>query len=84
MSDDNTVKLSDHKTKPVPEVVETLEALLEKAKAGELRGLAYASVFKGGDIMTSHVGWFDSVCKLIGHISYLNHTIMDRYFHDRD
>lgn len=37
-----------------PEIVETLERLLEEAKSGELRGIAYASC-KVGDVTAT--GW---------------------------
>ena len=40
---------------PVPEVVEMLEELLERAKAGDVRALAYATV--DGDLGTTN-SWF--------------------------
>lgn len=39
---------------PLPELVETLEGLLEDARAGRLHGLAYCTVREGGEIGT---GW---------------------------
>lgn len=39
---------------PNPDMVETLEGLLEQAKSGELRGIAYATI-RTGDV--TGTGW---------------------------
>ena len=40
---------------PVPEIVEILEILLERAKSGEIQGLAYAASHAMGDGFSN--GW---------------------------
>lgn len=46
------VSLEEARRAPVEEVVEDIELLLERAKAGEVRGFACAAVLPGGSTLT--------------------------------
>ena len=45
------LKLSVVRAEPLPSVVEAIEALLERAKAGEVRGFAYVFATPDGIVM---------------------------------
>lgn len=61
---------------PVPEVVETLERLLERARSGELREVAIASREIGRSIATAHIGETDDLWRLLGALRLLEHRII--------
>jgi hypothetical protein len=49
------VDLSLLRSQPAPEVVAELEGLLERAQAGELRGIAVVASCSGGALATTYV-----------------------------
>lgn len=70
------VRDEDDTPKAIPEVVERLEDLLERAKAGELVGFAYSTQLRGGAWST---GWTAEVGPaLLGSIEYLGHRLKNR------
>jgi len=69
------IKLSEKK--PVPDVIEFIEGLLEQAKSGDLVGIAIIGVMSDG---CSGNGWNsieENVMKVLGEISVLQRDIMD-------
>jgi hypothetical protein len=60
---------------PVPEVVETIERILEMARAGEIKGIGYCLEHADSSVsadLKGEVGY-----KLLGKTIYLQHWIMD-------
>lgn len=69
--------------KPNPDIIASLERLLEQAKAGDLIGLAYATV-RTNDVSAS--GWDGMSCRnsLGMAISYLQHRYVVACMENRD
>lgn len=55
MSDGSIISLADRRLEPVPDVVEALEHILERARRGEVRGLAIAATVPSGRWSTAYV-----------------------------
>ena len=61
-------------TEAVPDIVETLESLLERAKSGEIQAFAYAVARRRGDGLSN--GWDgnggtrDDLAAAIAHLNY--------------
>lgn len=76
---DNVVKLKPDETLPDEadsEIISKLEELLEMAKSGELRGVAYATVRRNNILGTGWIGTAGTRHPLSGAIGMLN----TRYF----
>lgn len=74
--------IPNHFGEPISEIVDLLEMLLEKARAGELVALAYGSVerYSSTDLRATYswahgTGAKDSMIKAV---AMMNHNIIDR------
>lgn len=53
-----SVPLKLHKQEPIPELVETIEALLQRAKDGEIVAIAFATEARQGNVTN---GWTEAM-----------------------
>ena len=70
------MKLSEIKSKPVPDVIAQLESLLADAKSGELQTFAFAAVQDKGFVSSGFAGNYDFTT-IIGELRVLERNIMD-------
>lgn len=63
MTLNTVIHLADHKPNPHAAIIEMLEALLEEAKAGDIRGIALVYSTTSNEVMTAfqYESWFDAV-----------------------
>lgn len=76
MSESNVIPLGRivATNEPITEVITTLEELLERARAGEIRTFAYAIVDGGNASITGWVSGTVNAAMLVGAISRLQYT----------
>lgn len=68
-------KIVPVKARPVPEVVDALEAALEMARSGELRSIALIGDRPTGNVFYSDWG-LENNMRLIGLLTYVRHRLM--------
>lgn len=63
MTLNTVIHLADHKPNPHAAIIEMLEALLEEAKAGDIRGIALVYSTTSNELMTAYQyeNWLDAV-----------------------
>ncbi len=67
---------------PLPELVATIETLLERAKSGDLRGIAFATNMADGMVGSSfEVGDSDAV-RLMGALTWLSYRMAEEFDED--
>lgn len=66
---------------PVDDVVSELEKLLARAKAGEVRSLAYSVINRDGSASRCHAGKADTF-KTLGALKFLEQMILDSLKND--
>ncbi len=82
---DSVVTLADTRAKPIPDIVERCEWLLENAKSGNLRELMFISMMANSGGYENWASGTDDSCRQLGQIARLQHRInrsMDRQMND--